>query len=313
MKSIKFGNKNVLQIVSSSVKNEMKNSIRSATNMEITSRHYNFLNEKNLHNLNSTDFKVCVNTFGHKYLLFLTKYKNKNYCVFINKKKEDMIHIRFRFSEELFSNTLFDGELIKNNDNKYVYSITDIIVHKNSFVLKERSLIDRQKILGDIINENYNKDDIMNFCILDVKEYFELQYLEDIYKRYIPSIPYRCSGIFLQHLTNYRRSYMYIFPEFRTSLLPNKSDEETISQKELKEPDRTKSFNFQIKQTDLPDIYKLYNDGKYVGYAGIPNMETSKLLTAVFDKLGDKDDVRVVVKCDYSDNFDKWIPKELVN
>lgn len=340
MKSIKFGNKSVLQIVSNSIKNEIKSSVRSITNMDITSRYYSFLNEKNLHNLNDTNFKVCVNTFGHKYLLFLTKYNNKNYCIFINKKKEDMIHIRFRFSEELFSNTLFDGELIKNNENDYVYSITDIIAFKNKFVLNDNTLDERIKMMDHIVNNNYVENDIMNFCLLDVKKYFELKYLEDIYKRYIPSIPYKCSGIFLQHIINYKNSYMYIFPEFRTlsqtqtqltssnndknhSLNNNKNNNNKNKNNdrnkiENDEPDKSKPYNFQIRQTDLPDIYKLYypssdNKLKFIGYAGIPNMETSKLLTTVFDKMGDKDDVRVCVKCEHSENFDKWIPKELVN
>ena len=359
MKPIKFGNKNVLQIVSNSVKSEIKNSVRSAANMEITTRSYNFLNEKNLHNLNDTDYKVCVNTFGHKYLLFLTKYHNKNYCVFINKKREDMIHVRFRFSEELFNNTLFDGELIKNNDNKYVYTITDIFSYKNECVIEDKSLEERLDILQNIIHKKYKKDDLMNFCLLDVKEYFELKYLKDIYERYIPSIPYRCSGIFLQHLENHRKSYMYIFPEFRTqnnqqnnnqqnnknqnkevnkkvnkevnkeiSKDVNKElEEKTSNYNELKKNndnddddnifDKNKSYNFQIKETELPDIYKLFylNKEKSIclGYAGIPDLDTSKLLADVFDQMGNNDSVRIVVSCEYSQNFDKWIPKNITN
>ena len=34
-----------------------------------------------------------------------------------------------------FNNTLFDGELIKNNEDNWVYVITDIISYNNEFVI----------------------------------------------------------------------------------------------------------------------------------------------------------------------------------
>ena len=72
---------------------------------------------------------------------------------------------------------------------------------------------------------------------------------------------------------------------------------------------------FKIEKTDLPDIYKLYYDNngeiKYLDYAGVSNIETSKLLSETFEKMGE--DVDVVMTCEYSDNFNKWIPKKITN
>ncbi len=339
MKSIKFGNKKVLQIVSNDMKNVIKNKIKASSGMEITIRYYNFLNEKNMHLLKNNEYKVCINTFGHKYLLFLTKYNNKNYCIFINKKREDMIHIRFRFSDELFSNTLFDGELIKNNDNDWIYAISDIISYKNNCVIKNKSLNERQELLQEILNKEYIKDNILDFCIIDLKEYFELKYLDDIYKRYIESVPYKCSGIYFQHYTDYKKGFMYIFPEFRTNTdsnilsnnntnnslntISNINTNNTITNKSKEliclEPNKKYPFNFQIKQTDLPDIYQLYynNNAKLInyGYAGVPDMVTSKLLLHIFDTMcsNNNEEVKVVVVCEYSEKFNKWVPKKITN
>ncbi len=325
MKSIKFGNKKVLQIISNDMKNVIKNEIKGSSGMELTTRYYNFLNEKNVHLLKNNEYKVCINTFGHKYLLFLTKYNNKNYCIFINKKREDMIHIRFRFCDELFNNTLFDGELIKNNDNDWVYAITDIILYKDKYVLKNMILDERQKLLKTILDKEYIKDNILDFCLIDLKEYFDLKYLDDIYKRYINSVPYKCSGIYFQHNEDYKKGFMYIFPEFRTNdkLIVATDGKEKEIEKNIEkhkesdlEPDKKYPFNFQIKKTDLPDIYQLfyYNNKNNLinyGYAGIPNMETSKSLVNIFAEKGE--DAEVVVNCEYSEKFNKWVTKKITN
>ncbi len=324
MKSIKFGNKKALQIVSNDIKTHIKSGIKESSNMEITTRYYNFLNEKNMHLLKNDEYKVCVNTFGHKYLLFLTKYNNKNYCIFINKKREDMIYVKFRFSDELFSNTLFDGELIKNEKNDWVYAITDVIAYKNECVLKNKTLEERQKLLKNILDNEHVYDEMIDFCVMDQKEYFDLKYLEDIYKKYIESITYKCSGVYFQHSSNYRKGFMYIFPEFRTTekTQEQSTTDTTITTTENKssiniEPNKKYPFNFQIKQTDLPDIYQLFylNKSKLIshGYAGIPDMETSKLLANVFDAMGGSDDVKVVVTCEYSEKFSKWTPQKITN
>ena len=349
MKSITFGKKQVLQIVSNDIKNDIKQKIKDICNMEITTRYYNFLNEKNLHILNNDDYKVCINTFGHKYLLFVTKYKNKNYSIFINKKRGDMIYIRFRFDEEIFNSTLFDGELIKNNEDNWVYVISDIISYNNEFVLKTKTLDERLELLDNIYNNKYVKDEIMNYCKIDIKKYFKLKYLSDIKERYIDSIPYKCSGLYFQNISEYKKGFMYIFPEFRSNdnnnnnnnknnnnnnntrsaniknkivnnnqnynIISSTLNTSNITPLNANEPNKKQLYNFKIEKTDLPDIYKLYYDNngeiKYLDYAGVSNIETSKLLSETFEKMGE--DVDVVMTCEYLDNFNKWIPKKITN
>jgi hypothetical protein len=300
--------------------------------MDINDKTYSFLNEKNMHLLND-QYKVCINTFGHKYLLFLTKYEHKNNSIFINKKKGDMIMVRFRFDNDIFNNTLFDGELIKNNKNEWVYVITDIISYTNEYVSKSRTLSERRKLLKDIIENKYSKDETINFCHIDIKKYFNLKYLDDIYQRYISSVPYKCSGVYFQHIENYNKGFMYIFPEFRTSnqqnttqnitqnAIQNDVHQQSISKNIIQqvipkkldtEPDRKYPFDFFVKKTDLPDIYQMFyyrgNNLVNYGYLGVPNIEISKLLLNIFTS-----DDNIKIKCEYSENFNKWIPKNIVD
>jgi len=272
-------------------------------------------------------------------MLYLTKYNNKNYSIFIDKKRENMITVKYRFKEELYEGTLFDGELIKDTQNNQVYVISDIIMYKNKFILKDKTLKERIKTLNEIYDNDFVKDEMINFCKIDIKRYFGLKYMEDVYKRYFNSVPYKCTGIFFQHKTDYKKSMMYIFPEFRTNEVKiessasnqsvnkpsnqssaNKSSNQSVNKFSSNKLviDIKKPFNFQIKKTDLPDIYQLYyyQNNKMIcldGYAGVPDMSTSKLLREIFDTMGDTDDIKVVVKCEYSDIYNKWVPKSVTN
>jgi len=346
MKPTTFGNKKALQIISNDIKNNIKTDIKKLSQLELNTRYYNFLNEKNMHILKEGDYKVSINTYGHKYFLFLTKINEKNYPIFINKKREDMIYIRFRFEDSLYENTLFDGELIKNTNNEWVYVINDLILYKGDNVLKNKTLSERYNLLKEIFTDYYYRDDIMDVCKIDIKDIFSLNYLKDLSDSYIKSVPYKISGIFIQSEEDYKKSFMYIFPENRSrdnakgdtlpldtiSLDHPKDKIDTSSSSagtiEIKKSppaststkskiDINKEFNFKIKPTDLPDVYELYcynKIGKEIryGYAGVPNLEISQLLSGLFVAEKDKE-LGLIMKCQYSEQFDKWIPIEISN
>lgn len=313
MKSIKFGNKNVLQLVAIDKINAIKESIKSSIGMEISSKYYSFLNEKNVHILKDGNYSVCVNTFGHKYLLYLTQSNNQRSNIFINRKREDMIFVRFNFDEDLYENTLMDGELIKNNKNEWIYVITDILLYKNENVLNNKKLTERQNILHNIIENKFAPDVATDVCKMEIKKYFGLEYLVDIKERYIKELGYKCSGIFIQDEDDYRKSFMYIYTEFRTNdtKVENKVNIKTNVKKY--EPNKDRVFNFLVsKVPDLPDIYELYfYDGSEIvkyGYAGVPDKETSFLLSNIFEN---REEEKIKMECEYSKRFDKWIPKKI--
>lgn len=339
MKPTKFGNKKALQIVSNDMINNIKNTIKSLSNMDIFSRYYGFLNEKNIHLLREGKYKISVNTFGYKYLLFLTKIDDKKYSIFINKKREDMIYIIFNFKDDLYNDTLLDGELIKNNKDEWIYVINDIFLYKGENILRDRNLSTRRNILSEIINNHFQIDK-MDVCKMEVKELFSIEYIEDIYQRYIKTLPYKVSGLFIQDENNFKKSFMYIFPECRTikdnainknnlgnldsvnteKKMDNNSkneDKDKIEDKMDKIDEikiKRKYMNFQIENTEFPDIYELYcydknNKVIKLGYASVPDIETSKFLIKIFEK----EDNKKIVKCEFSEAFNKWIPKKLID
>ena len=86
MKSTYFCNKKSLEIVSPNIKEDITFIINGIGTFNLTSKYYTFLNKKNVNNLKENKFLVSLSTFGKKFILFITKYNTKKYCIFINKK-----------------------------------------------------------------------------------------------------------------------------------------------------------------------------------------------------------------------------------
>lgn len=330
-KSVRFGNKKALQIISYKIKDDIKNIIKDIGTFDTTGKYYNFLNKKNISNLKSeNNFLVTLSTFGKKYILFLTNYNDKKYCIFINKKNESMILSRFRFSPKLFTGTLLDGEFVKDNNGKWIFFITDIAYYMgNNIITKPFNY--RYNIIDNFLKNEYKEDTNISVCIIKKKEYFKYEYIKDLSTRYLESLDYKCSGLFFKHINNFSNNYLYIFLNCRSDkkILNRKdiikkidtdSDEKST---ESSTESRTNSLDilrkncrFMIRKTNLPDIYELYcgngcKDYEKYSFACVPNFETSKYLRSLFSD----DDLNndIFVECKYNSNFKKWIPYKKID
>jgi len=310
MKSIKFGNKMAHQITAKDWQSDIRGLFKERLNMNISDIGYHYLNEKTMPMLNRNEYKVAINTFGIRQYLLLTSYQSKDYNIFINKKNEDMVIIDLEFASPLYNNTLFDGELVKDGNNKWIYVISDILLYNDMNIRQEYSLTKRCDIMKKIV-ENINHNTDKSQCKIELKEYFELEYLDDLKKTYIPSIPYKVSGIFFSEEKDYKKSLMYIFPENRTGEQQKKQGDAIAMQQEGKmvitgNQDITKPTIFEVVKTTLPDIYELHQNNIKQGYAGVPDYDTSKKLNEIF-----KTDQRRNMICRFSKEFNKWIPMEV--
>jgi len=214
MKPSYFSNKKSLQVVSSSIRNDIKSQIQNIGSFNLSSKYYTFLNKKNVNNLKENNFLVTLSTFGKKFVLFMTKYNSKNYCIFINKKNESMTVSQLKFSDDIFNGTLFDGELVKNNYDKWIYLINDIAYYKGDNIIT-KPFNERQRIIEHII-ENEQNNDLDEHLNISKKEYFEHKFLKDLCNNYINSLNYKCAGIYFNNTSNFSDNYLFIFPECRS-------------------------------------------------------------------------------------------------
>jgi hypothetical protein len=64
---------------------------------------------------------------------------------------------------------------------------------------------------------------------------------------------------------------------------------------------------FQVRKTNLPDVYELFNaDMSFVGFASVPSLTISKFMREAFRSKNIVDCVNIV--CEYSERFNKWLP-----
>ena len=292
---------------------------------KVEGKYYSFLNKKNLNSLKNYTFFVLLKSFGKNYVLFLTNIDEKNYCIFINKKNNVMNIVNINFENELFKGTLLDGEIVKNNENKYIFLVNDLPYYKgNSLITK--NFDERNKILEKVLIDDYKLD---NELYISKKKYFKFKEINDLVDNYSKVLSYRCSGLLFKNNTNFGDNYLFSFPECRSDskILKNgvtidnqkviiKEEHKIISpkqnlKKELNEDEELfgelenvnnnnediknkKTCNFMINPTSLPDIYELYcyssnNNIEKYAYASVPNIDTSNYIKSIvnFDNINE--------------------------
>ena len=302
MNAVKFCNKKGLEINDNLLKNIIIKKLNDY-NLKHEEKNYRFLDNSLINYLKINKHLVTLSSFGKKNLLFLTKINNKKYCFFINKKNNTFVSVRYRFKDNIFNDTILDGELLKDNDNNWIFSIIDIIVDKGNTTDKF-PLNKRLEILNDIIDNNFIKDYNFDVANLEVKKYFEYKYIDDIYNTFKNKLSYRCSGFIFKNIIINEKYLLYIFQENRTKKSYGNS-------KECKVSTKNDIISFNIKKTDLPDIFELYcskdNTMFKYGIASINTLSCSRFVNKLFE---DKNESSIYVKCSYNKKFNKWIPYE---
>ena len=298
---ISFCSKTSLNVNSESTKSEI---IKLLENYDIgikKKRAY-IVNEKTVNNICKNDHYVSTRTKGNSYYLFLTNMNSVNYCFFIDKKINDgykyprIITTKFRFSNELFKGTLFDGEMVKKI-KKWEFLIDDILVYNNRLV--EVDLSERINLLNQILINNYEKDEFIDICDLKIKKYFCSNEIEYLLNTFIKNLDYECKGIYITPEKFKYSKLLYIFDE---SIKKNHDDEDIIRNIEYK-PDSY--VIFRMDKTDKPDIYDLYTNKAFYDIAYIPKMKQSKQLKKLYIN-----NQSLLFKCNYSIEYNKWIPIE---
>jgi hypothetical protein len=319
MKPIFFSNKKSLQINSPQIRNDIKSIINNIGSFNLTSKYYTFLNKKNVNNLKENNFLVTLSTFGKKFVLFIIKYNTKKYCIFINKKNDTMTVTQLKFTDDIFLGTLFDGELIKNSEDKWIYLINDIAYYKGENIIT-KSFSERQTIIENILNNEHEYCINTETLYISKKTYFEYKYIKSLVEKYMNHLNYKSSGLYFKNTNNFSDNYLFIFPECRSdskilnngvtvdnikiNIENNKEndddDDDLFKDVEIIEPKKSCEQNnnlklekttcrFLINATLLPDIYELYcknsnNNIEKYSYASVPDIDTSNFLKSIFNE-----------------------------
>tara|TARA_B100000575_G_scaffold97862_1_gene78077 strand:+ start:167 stop:1123 length:957 start_codon:yes stop_codon:yes gene_type:complete len=293
-----FCNKEIDNVTDNSMKKYILDNLNIKTGIRFNSRYAKIYNEQFQKNLNNPHV-ICLKSSGTPYLLFCTQINDVNYCFLIDKKIKDgyeypkIFIVHYRFDPKLFQGTLFEVELIRDNNQEWSLLIGDIYTHGGES-LKNMQIHDRVNCIVDIMEQNYIDDSFCDICPIFIKKYFDFQEIRSIFNDFIPKLPYRVRGFYFVPMKTSYSKILYLFKDTDYKKV-NSSNKKFIS--------------FRIIQTVKPDVYELYiqneqktNIQKH-SYASIPDIQTSKWVKELTDT---KDEA--IVECKYNPLFKKWVP-----
>ena len=286
-------------ITTNETKKYILNQLNILCNLNYNSRYAKIYNEQYSKNLNNPHV-FYLKTSGNPYLLFLTQINDTNYCFLIDKKINDkydypkILILPYNFNSELYKGSLFECELIRTKNNKWLLGINDIY-YNEGINMKKKNIIDRVNIVHHILENKYSESEYSKTCPIFIKEYFDYNKIEYVKNEFIPNLPYSIRGLYFIPMRIDYSNMLYLFPR----------ENKKVIQKPIK-----KKTIFRIMKTMKPDVYELYlkDDDNLIkkGTALVQNIDLSHKLFEYFENKDQMDEIKV--ECKFDEKFKKWIP-----
>lgn len=334
-------------VKSSDTKDIILNGLEKKYGIRILQKHWFALDDKQFEYINKIPHLVCARSNGNPYFLYFTKYEDVNQIMYIDKKvqpgyeKPRIILSKGQFDDEIFENTLIEGEMVKDNKKQWIFLINDILLYKGKY-LKDVYLQERLKYVYEMLEKHYKSDDIMDVCQYQVKKYVPCnkQSIIDLLQ-FTEKLPYTNRGLYFMSQSMKYKPKLINFndeliksvfrkvkdnPEFieknnreqnkeiETSIsisIPVLTQKEEINTEEIVLQDKEKLL--WLKKTEQPDIYDLYEKDTAldkIGIACIPGLRTSKMLRAIFKDLNVA--TAICFLCEYNSVFNNWTPIKII-
>ena len=176
---ISFGDRVAWNIKCNIIKDVILNELLNLYNVRIIQKHYYNIDDNNIKYISKLPHLISLRSNGNRYYIYFTLYNDIPIIYFIDMKihtgyeKPRIILARGLFDISLFKNTLLDGEMIKTNENKWIFIINDIISYEGK-KMDDVILPERLKIIYNILDKKYTPDDICDVCSYKVKNYYYL-------------------------------------------------------------------------------------------------------------------------------------------
>src|SRR3989338_2754303 len=119
--------------------------------------HQLFKEDQHLQHLKQTEHLVCFSTRQSKYLLFCTRIDQKQYNFMINPQTGSFILVRYHFDPSIYKCTLFEGEIMTDQEGQQLYLVSDLILYEGTNVTRI-SLADRLRMIRTVLQEFYSRD-----------------------------------------------------------------------------------------------------------------------------------------------------------
>lgn len=341
---ISFGDRVAWNIKCNIIKDVILNELLNLYNVRIIQKHYYNIDDNNINYISKLPHLISLRSNGNRYYIYFSLYNDTPIIYFIDMKihtgyeKPRIILARGLFDISLFKNTLLDGEMIKTNENKWIFIINDIIAYEGK-KMDDVILPERLKIIYNILDKKYTQDDICDVCSYKVKNYYylskkSLNELMTISKE----LNYTSRGIYFSSYYLKHKPKLFNFndniivsvqkkvkdvAEFKELVKsetpkmaqPQQSQLSIISTSNIITPLNKSYTDLWISKTDDPDIYNIYDNhniltSNKLGIAFIASLQDSIKMRNIFkDK---STTITIKFKCNYNEKFKKYQPIEQI-
>lgn len=310
--NISFCDKIALNVKSEEFKKQILSELEEKYGLKILNKHFEtFKDDVSISRMQKSPYMFCLKSNGNPYFMYLTQINNINTCIMIDKKIQQgyflprMLIVHQMFDDSLFLNTLFEGEMIKDKSNTWIYCINDMLVYQGTH-LSDSNLIKRHNLIYNLLDSMYEPNDM--FFHIQVKKLFTISELDYAIQEFQHKLNYTTRGILFKPLFIKFRDILLNFDD---TLIKQNTKQKLASKNEFTAKEHIEKRVFHIKNTQTPDIYQLYDKGDYIGNACVNSLAVSKFLYNLFKNSTLQDSYKV--ECTYHTSFQKWIPVSLAN
>jgi hypothetical protein len=318
---------------------------------------YDMLNyEADLQKILKNKYFVSTNFCGTNCLLVFTKVLDKFYSFTVDRQtlsynfsKVDFSKVKLNLvsiglDDLIYNGTIFEGILVKRHNMDDVYIISDVYKFCGRDVTKDKLNFKLLSVV-EYLRNNYDKDIDTNNLELEVNKLFELNNFDHFIDDILPKIKHRkyrgiCfypeisetklifnmidfkSNNNIGNNNNYKQIQRVNHKEddedkFETNKVNQNHKDDDKKIKYINETDDDIFVVLDVKQTDNPDVYKLYcvekeiQDKKTVlkkvscGIAHIRGINMSHMLKKLFENKKS-----LLMKCKFNNDNSKWEPIE---
>jgi len=353
---ISFCDRIAFNIKSSDVKDVILEELHSKFNIKILQKHWFRLDDHNKDHIARAPHLMMLRSNGNPYYMYFTKYEDVNQVMFIDKKvqpgyeKPRIILIRGQFDDALFSGTLLEGEMVKDEKGQWIFLINDLIGYQNRF-LDNEALPVRIGKAYHLFKNDHHPDALMDVCQFHIKKM--LPAIQSNWQELLKlneELSYTNRGIYLwPFYLKYKPKLINFDDSLIKKVIRKVKDDPTFRESIPSQPEsdlfpKSSSFGLQgsseglqgsseqtpvtnvpmkseegerilyLRKTENPDVYMLFEEEQAktkMGIAHIPTLAQSKQIRMVFKDLNVV--TSVPYHCVFNNPFQKWTPIRICN
>lgn len=166
-------------IKSSETKDVILNDLESRYRIRILQKHWYRLDDTTCSQLQRSPHWACLRSNGNPYYMYLTRFDDVNTVYFIDKKvqpgyeKPRIILGRGLFSDDLFNDTILDGEMVRRTDSPgWIFLVNDVIAYCGKS-LHDVLLPDRISFAYEMFKTRYKPDPLLDVCSFSIKRFVQ--------------------------------------------------------------------------------------------------------------------------------------------